>query len=127
MSVDEHPRYALAVACLDDMTECASRLLEGWQPVVTHEGEAQWRKPGSPPEPIGSEYESLLAISWDDGHTANGRHVMLSNLENDGSWQIAHESEAGGLTWIRYTPKHHLASVANDSAVYVFARPMEAS
>lgn len=46
----------------------------------------------------------------------------LQEIPLDGTWEILHKGCGDEPTWVRYTPKHHFASFAKDSPVYIVAR-----
>jgi anti-sigma factor RsiW len=52
-----------------------------------------------------------------------GLATPLSEVPMDGTHEVLHEGQLDGeAVWLRFTPKHHLASVASNSPVYVIAR-----
>ncbi len=48
--------------------------------------------------------------------------MPLGQVPMDGTWEILHSGCGDGGNFVRFTPKHHLASVHSDSGALVIAR-----
>jgi hypothetical protein len=71
----------------------------------------------------GFEVGGNLGGNSDDVSVIGASLIELGALKADGSWELLHNGCGGEQQWVTYQPSHHLASVAEESGVFVLARP----